>query len=240
MGRNDMESKAGRNSEAERLERICRGEGSSLTDQELLELVLSFSQPGTEAPPLARSLMKRFGSLAGVLNGTKEALESVEGVRADTVRLLRLLRALIGSGQSEGSGQKDMLLHTEDVAEYLRPYFYHARSERAYLLILDSSRRALNCIHLGDGTADSVNIEFAAILRNSMGRECAGCILAHCHLSGSPQPSQQDLDVTACLQEMLEEVGLRLFDHLIFADYDYVSLAQMGLIKETGRNSAKR
>ena len=57
---------------------------------------------------------------------------------------------------------------------------------------------------------------------------CLRCVLAHCHVVGSTQPSYADHEATLACRKMLDRLDIELLDHLIFCDGDYVSLAQTG------------
>ena len=59
---------------------------------------------------------------------------------------------------------------------------------------------------------------------------CSQIYLAHCHVNGLAIPSDVDITSTKRLRDVFQSLGIRLNDHLVFADGDYVSMAQSGLL----------
>jgi DNA repair protein RadC len=80
-------------------ERFLAGEPRALTEESLVELLLTFAIPQKDVQPLARTLIERFGSVRAVLEAPPEALREVKGVGEATVVLLRLVRRLATQGE---------------------------------------------------------------------------------------------------------------------------------------------
>ena len=74
-------------------ERFLRDNGESFADYELLELLLCLAIPRRDVKPLAKALIKKFGSFAAAVAADPAALRTVEGVGDVTIAALKLARA---------------------------------------------------------------------------------------------------------------------------------------------------
>ena len=106
------------------------------------------------------------------------------------------------------------------------------RQEREALLVahLDGKRRLLNLSEEAIGGVGHVVVPVRAIVADALRLDSAGLILAHCHPSGDPEPSEADIAATRRLSEMGAQLGLSLYDHLIFAAGQCRSFRALGLL----------
>lgn len=201
-------------------------------DYQLLELYLFYSNPRADVNPLAHQLINQFGSLPGVLNASVEELTAVKGVGEHAAISLRLISDLNRRSQMARSSRKDLITSAEDGAEYLIPHFYGSQVELVYLLCLDPQGRVLHCSRLsgGDGTPTFASFDQRKLIAAALEHRASSVLLAHNHLSGSTEPSQEDLDATRHAAQALRMIHVHLLDHLIIADNDYRSLRQSGLL----------
>ncbi len=78
-------------------ESFITAEESAMTDEALLELLLTYAIPLVDVAPLAQRLLQEFGSLAGVLKADYEQLCLVSGVKAYTAVLLKVVQQIKSS-----------------------------------------------------------------------------------------------------------------------------------------------
>ena len=116
-----------------------------------------------------------------------------------------------------------------DAADLLAPLFDGRVEEAVAVLHLDRERRFLAVMQF-DGDAGSVELPFRAIVEEAFRLGSAALVLAHNHPSGVPSPSEDDLAVTRKLARVVEPLGIRLHDHLIFAGEGCLSLRGLGLL----------
>ena len=116
-----------------------------------------------------------------------------------------------------------------DAAELLAPLFDGREAEAIGIAHLDSGRRVL-AVAAFDGEADSAAMPFRAIVEEAFRLGSAALVLAHNHPGGAPAPSGEDLAVTRRLAQVVEPLGIRLHDHLIFAGECCLSLRGLGLL----------
>ena len=199
-------------------------------DHEALELLLFYALPRRNVNPIAHELLRRFGTLEGVFNAPPEALEEVADIGENAATLIALLVPLLRRARTVGREKPVVLADARQRDEYFRDLFYGLREERLYAACLDAKCKLLCCQQVGRGAADAVGINLRLIVEHAFRSGASGVILAHNHPSGLALPSRDDLSATAAAEDALGRIGVRLLDHIIVADDDFVSLRENGSI----------
>ena len=195
-----------------------------LPDHKVLEVLLFFANPRGDTNPVAHALMERFDSISGVLDATPEELQKVPGVGDHTVTLLKVTKELAGRYFSSRTSMGEIVQTSDDVEALLKDYFVGARSERVCLLCMDGKGKSLGVRVVGEGSVNSAEITSRAVVEAALSLNATQAILAHNHVSGIATPSDEDRVTTDWLNGVLASVGVRLRDHVIFADDEMVSM----------------
>lgn len=214
----------------QRLKNRFREEGlDNFEEVNVLELLLFYCIPRKDTNPIAHALLDHFGSLAQVLEAPAEELVKVAGISDNAATFLNLTTA-VGRYYMVSRGNQGMILTTtEKCGKYLLPYFVGRRNETVYLLCLDAKSKVLCCKEVGEGSVNSAGISIRRIVEVALGANATTVILAHNHPSGLAIPSGDDVQTTRRVAIALNAVEIRLADHIVVADDDFVSLAQSGL-----------
>lgn len=207
-----------------------REQGLQMLDEvHVLELLLFFADQPKTAYQLSHALLGRFGSLDKVLNASIEMLEAVPGMDQRTAVLICLTGQIGRYCQTQyGADASRQLRTSRACAEYLKPFFSGQRNEKVYLLCLDSKASVICCREIEEGTMCSANVPIRKIMEIILYVNAVSVVLAHNHPGGLPYPSTDDIVTTRRLAVALDGIDVLLADHIIFADGDYVSLAQAG------------
>lgn len=198
------------------------------SDVQALELLLFYSIPQGDTNPLAHELLKRFGSLAQVLEASPEELQKVSGIGEHSALLLRLINEMSRYYLVNRTSKITILSTVESCARYIVPYFYGRRNETVFLLCLDAKCKVLCCREVGEGSVNSAGISIRRIVEAALSVNATSVVLAHNHPSGVALPSDEDLATTRRLAEALKSVEVHLVDHIVVADDDYISMVQSG------------
>lgn len=209
--------------------RLARG-AKALADYELLELVLAQVLPRTDTKPLAKALLARFGTLAGVFAATDEQLLALDGFGPALCSHWTLLRELLARLAEGGLSPRQTLSGPEAVLAAARARFGRSGSEEVWAALLDSKNRVLAWEQVSRGTVDQSALYPREILALALQHKAAGLILVHNHPGGDPKPSEADILITAQLARAATDLGLRLLDHLIIAEDRHVSFQELRLI----------
>lgn len=206
--------------------RFLRGVPDAMPDAELLELLLRFSTDDAKA--LTERIMAQCPNIAAVIEADADTLRSIEGIDEESVLLLRLVPELHRRYFLSRSRDEKRLTTSADFGRFLLPYFYGARDEMVYLLLLDAAGKVLNCKLIGHGSVNSANVPMRRVVQEALTANASGVVLAHNHPSGVALPSKEDADLTARLRDTLDALQILLLDHIVVADDDFVSMRESG------------
>lgn len=215
----------------ERLRKSFLENGSqSMTDIQVLELLLFYALPRRDTNDIAHLLLKRFGSLDGVFSASAEELCEVAGIGENAAALLLLVPEIVKKSRISKTRDIKQINSSADAGSYLVPYFMNEQDEVVYLLCLDSKRAVICCAEMGRGVVNSVDASVRRLVEKAIKVKANSVILAHNHPNGIAFPSREDDIFTRCLYNAMETVGIKLEDHIIVADEDYVSIADSGMM----------
>lgn len=199
------------------------------TPVQVLELLLFYVIPRRDTNELAHKLIDRFGSVSRVMDASVEELTAVDGIGENAATFLQVIKAAGRYYQVDSIRKGVHIKDTEDCGRYLLPYFIGRPVETVFLLCLNANCNVISCREVGEGEINSAMISPRRVVELALAERASTVVLAHNHPSGVALPSQEDILVTRRLAAALATVDVALFDHLIIADDDFVSLAQSGM-----------
>ncbi len=211
-------------------DRLLRDGVGSLSDAELLAVLLHSSCRGRSALRLADELLQDLGGLAGLGEVDEQLLDrqGIGNVRAAILLAVRELAARLGRTQLS---DRKVLDHPAVVANYLALRYGSADQEVMGVLFLDIRHQLIADRELFRGTLSRIQVEPRQIFRAALHHRASSIVLFHTHTSGDPTPSADDLVFTQRLEEAGRLMGIRLVDHLIVAGMGrWVSMARRGQI----------
>ena len=211
-----------------RREQFLRHGADALADHELLELLLFYAIPRKDTNPIAHELLGQFGSLQAVLSAPVVELEKVPGMGRSAAALLKLVAPLYRRARVSAAENEVVLDTTERIGAYFLELYVAEPREVMYQLCLDAKGRRINTYKVSEGEASGVTVNVRRTVENSIVCGAVMVALAHNHPSGLAFPSQEDKDATRQVQIALDAVGVRLVEHVIVADNDFISLRQQG------------
>lgn len=211
-------------------ERLGLVGATSLSDAELLALVLGTGTPREPVSQLAQRLVDEHGGLSGLTRLGLGELASLRGLGyGKACRLVgalelgrRTLAAPITRGTRIGSSR--------DVELALRARLATLEVEQFLVMPLDARNRALSVARVGLGTTTYCPVSPADVFRTVLREAGVGVVVAHNHPSGDPRPSSEDVELTRRLVTAGETLGVRLLDHVILAREGYFSFLDAGLL----------
>ena len=211
----------------------CWANGAeSLTDEELLSVILRTGSKDEPAIEMSRNMLAGFGKkgLLGLYHCTAKELTQLRGigrVKAIQLKCVAELSVRIAKLQARSS-----LCFTdpETVADYYMEEFRHEEQEKLKLLMLDN-RGGLQAEEvISKGTVNATMITPREIFVSAVSHHAVSIILLHNHPSGDPTPSGEDLRMTQRIKECGELMGIELLDHIIIGDQIAVSFRQEKLL----------
>lgn len=216
----------------ERLKKLFMEQGlDCFEDHKVLELLLFYALPRRDTNPIAHELMNHFDSLEAVFDAPAEELAKIPGMGDSAVLLIKLIPEL-GRRYAICKTPSDKLIDSSEKAgTYLVPRYMYERDEVVYVMCLDAANRLLCCKELFRGGANTTEISIRKIAELALSKNASGIIISHNHTSGIALPSAEDEATTKLLKETLNRIGIRLVDHIIVAEDDFISMADSGMLR---------
>lgn len=215
-----------------RLRRTFRKIGiENMPDHNVLEMLLFYSIPRVDTNELAHRLIERFGSLRRVFDAGYDQLLEVDGMGESSALLISSISGLTRRYIESGIASKIVLTDRDEVEEYIVKKFYGCSEENFYMLCLDHSGRLLNCVKLGEGSANSIGVDKRKVVEIALINKADVVIFVHNHPNGIAAPSKEDLIFTDEMSGTLSGIGIRLADHFIVAADEAISLASIEKFK---------
>ncbi len=207
---------------------FLRGGLAAFSDVRALELLLFYAAPRGDVNGLAHDLLDAFGSFAGVLDASPEELCRVPGVGEHTMILLKLIPAAAARYLSSRADPEFVLRSTRDLWELFSPYFFAARNEMTFLACFDGKRKLLGVRKVSEGGPAATDIAVRQVAAAALAFNATVVVLAHNHPSGVAAPSEADVSATLYLRKYLQSMEILVYDHVILADGDMVSMRDSG------------
>lgn len=209
--------------------RFAEAGGDALPDYELLELVLFRSIPRRDVKPIAKELMRRFGSFAEVLAAPPHRLSEVDGVGESVARDLKIVEAAARRLAKGAVAKRPVLGSWSAVLDYCRAAMAFADREQFRLLFLDKRNAVIADEVQGSGTVDHTPVYPREVVRRALELSASALILVHNHPSGDPTPSQADIRMTREIAEIAKPLGITVHDHIIVGREGHASLKGLRL-----------
>ncbi len=210
-------------------ERMVAHGVQSLSDAELLAILLRSGTVTTTAIDLANQLLSRFGGLRGLAGAGIEELQAVKGVGLAKSAEVRAAFEL-GRRVACRPGEWQPVVRTpEEAAGLVMQEMRYFDREHFWALVLNTKNRVLAVEKISIGTLNSSSVHPRELFKNAIRKSAAALILVHNHPSGDPTPSPQDIELTRRLFEAGEIVGIKVLDHIVIGDNKFTSLKLEGL-----------
>ena len=211
-------------------ERVVQGGLGPLPDYELLELYLQRSVPRQDVKERAKGLLKRFGSLQGVLAAPFPELQQVRGIGEAVALDLKLVHELARRAGREAIEKRPVISSWSALLDYVRTAIGHEPREQVRVLYLDTKNQLILDEETSRGTVNHAPLYPREVVRRALELSASSLILVHNHPSGDPSPSAADIAVTKEVTAAARTLGVSVHDHIIVGRHGVESLKGRGLM----------
>ncbi len=199
-------------------------------DYEALELLLFFGIPQGDVKPLAKELLKAFGSFRAVLDADLADLEACKGVGPHTAILVKLVKDLASLYLRQKAAEKPQVTCTAELLDFCRTSMGGLKDERFSVVYLDARNRIIDIETIQEGIVNQAVVYPRKVLESALKRKASALILVHNHPSGYVQPSDADVRLTRTLQETARALDILIHDHLIVGENRFFSFREEGIL----------
>ena len=213
-------------------ERFVKSGLDGFAEYEAVELLLALAIPRSDVKEPAKALLRRFGSLRGILDASVAEQQSVKGVGEVAAIGLQTVRAAAALYLQQGSEQADVLSDPERLSDFWRMKIGAFKHEVFAVAYLDSAYRLLRdgIEILQEGTIDRAAVYPRRVVEAALNRGAAVLVLAHNHPNGAVEPSEHDKVLTRAIVLAAETISIRVADHLIVSPQEAFSFRKSGLL----------
>jgi DNA repair protein RadC len=211
-------------------EKLLQQGAASLSDPELLALLLRTGVRGQGVLQMAGAVLERFGGFAALLHAQAADLKAIKGLgpakRAELAAVVEMARRALAQRLSAAP----VFDSPQMVKDYLQLHLGSLPHEVFAVLFLDAQHRLIKLDQMFSGTLGQTSVYPREVVKLALARNAGAVILAHNHPSGVAEPSRADEFLTQALKSALALVDVRVLDHLVIGQGQVVSFAERGLL----------
>ena len=210
----------------ERQEKIKRAERAFMNVMELLGR-------GEKGRDMGEKLLTRCGSPSAAIESSKYRLMQM-GMREADALLLTMLPDIARHIDRAGYGPHPKLSTLLAMEKFLRLRYLGVYIENFYLIALDKNGRLIDTIHLQSGDEDSASFYLRNVMVQIVRSGAKAVVIVHNHPNGTANPSDQDIECTQALLDIIGSIGVLLLDHVVMVGKHAISMRGFGYIPEYG------
>ncbi len=211
-------------------ERFLREGPKSLSNQELIALLLRTGTKSESVIQLAERLISHFDGLRLLQDASIEEMTSIKGIgEAKAIQL----SAAVEVGRRINNlcyADRYVIRSPEDCANYCMDDMRFLSQEHFVCLYLNTKNQVLHKQTVFIGSLNASIVHPREVFKEAFRRSAASIICIHNHPSGDPTPSREDIEVTKRLVECGKIIGIDILDHLIIGEKKYISLKEKGYL----------
>jgi len=204
----------------------------SLSNAELIAILINNGTKDASAVEVAKQLLNAVSNDLQQLGGlsVKEILKlKVKGIgEAKAISIAAALE--LGIRRDAAYKKKDVIIHSKDIADFLRAKLQYQKREVFAVIFLTRSNKITHYEIVSEGGISGTVADPRIIIKKALAHDAVSIILCHNHPSGSVKPSRQDEDLTQKIKNAAIFFDIRVIDHIIVSEDGYYSFADEGII----------
>ncbi|MBU1524418.1 MAG: DNA repair protein RadC [Candidatus Omnitrophica bacterium] len=212
-------------------EKLLKKGARTLSNSELLAILLRTGTPGVSAIDLARDVLKKFGTFRNMIQTDARDWKDFKGL--GSAKVAHIQAALeIGRRfrEDETSTGKQKIKSAKDVVDIFMPQLRDLKTEVFKVVHLDSNNRIIDIEDTATGTVNHAMPIVREIIHSALQKFAVSIICVHNHPSGGIEPSAQDRKFTKELSDAGKLMEVKLVDHIVIGDDKYYSFADEGIM----------
>jgi DNA repair protein RadC len=213
-------------------EKLMKQGGRSLSDAELLAILIASGNDRETAVELSRRILHSCGNnldeLGKIEIGT--LIKNFKGI--GEAKAITIAAALELGRRRKSAEPADRLKITSssEVFDFFYPTLRDLQQEEFWMILLNRANRVIAHTRLTQGGTGQTVVEIPLVLKTAISHLANSIIVCHNHPSGNTTPSQADTAITQKLASACKAIDISLLDHIIIGGGSYYSFADSGLI----------
>jgi len=210
-------------------ERLLKEGAQSLSDAQLLAIILRTGSNEKSVIDTAIELLQEFGGLKGIEGASIKELKSFKGLGNAKIAQIKASFEL-GKRILTHEVKGQVLNSAQIVYKYFFPKLNGLKKEVFIALLLDTKLGLIKEVKVSEGTLNQSLIHPREVFKEAVKESAYAIIVVHNHPSGDPTPSEQDIEITKKLKKASEILEISLLDHVIIGNGRYFSMKEHGII----------
>lgn len=212
-------------------EKLLKYGPDSLSDAELLAILLRTGSKGLNVVDTSRALLDRFQGLRNLSKQNWQALKVIPGIARVKAITLEAMFELARRIEVASLGDEIIIDTPGAAAAYFKPKLRDLTKEVFIVAFLNNSKVLTGYKKISTGGSTSAVVEVSEVLRQAILNQANSILLVHNHPSGNQKESQADINLTNRICKAGELVQIPVVDHIIIAGDGYISLRSKRIIK---------
>ena len=208
-------------------EKLLNFGAESLSDQELLAILLRTGTRKTSALDLAQEILKR-GGLSALARTSLEELRQQKGMGLAKAAQLKAAVELGKRLARQSLGPQPVIKSPQDAARLVMGEMSYLDREHFRVINLNTKNQVIAIDTVSVGSLNASLVHPREVFKQPIKRSAASLILIHNHPSGDTEPSQEDINITRRLCEAGALLGMTILDHLIIGQNKFFSMKEKG------------
>jgi len=212
-------------------EKLLKNGEHTLSNSELLAILLRSGVKGQSAIDLARKILQKFKTFRNLSHTDLALWKEFKGLG---IAKIAQIKAAIEIGrrfrEDEVKENKPKIESSKDIADILMPRMLDLKKEVFKIVLLNSQNRIIDIFDTGEATVNKANPIIREIFQKALQNYATSLICAHNHPSGKTEPSREDRDFTKELYQAGNIMQVKVLDHIIIGDNEYYSFADDGVL----------
>ncbi|MDQ3448971.1 MAG: DNA repair protein RadC [Chloroflexota bacterium] len=210
-------------------ERLVARGAAGLSASELIALVWGSGRPGASSIEMASEALARLDGLDGLARACPRELEALAGIGPARAARLAAAFELGRRALADWPAGRWSIRSPRDLADRLVLQMGRLEREELRVVLLTAKNSVLAIPTVYVGNVSTALVRVGELFRDAVRQHAAGLIVVHNHPSGDPQPSPDDLHLTAEAVAAGRLLDVAVLDHLIIGHDAYVSLRDRGI-----------
>lgn len=211
-------------------EKLMKYGADSLSDAELLAILLRTGSKKLNVIQTAHALIDHFGGLRNLARQDWQTVRVIPGIADVKAVTLEALFELSRRIEVSSLGEQVSISSPADAAAYFMPMLRDVVHEQFFVGFLNNSKVLTGYKKISSGGRTSTIVEPAEVLRQAILNQANSILLVHNHPSGTLKESSADINLTRRISDSGKSMGIPVDDHIIIAGDSYISFRNKGLL----------
>lgn len=209
-------------------ERLLKHGPGSLSDSELLAIILRTGTKKMNAKQLGEALLEHFGKFPQLEKSDIADIMKIKGIGEAKAITLSAVFEIARRTKAQPFERNKIVRSPEDISKIYIPKLRNLQTEEFRVILLSAANVIIKDVQVSGGTLNASIVHPREVFKKAISAMAASIILLHNHPSGNPEPSQEDIKITKQLVDAGNLLDIKVIDHIIIAGENYYSFVSNG------------